>query len=229
MIDKKQKHKSEGHRKRLREKFLKSGLAGFQDYEIIEILLILGTPRKDCKSIAKDAIKKFKGFNNVLDASTNELQQIRGIGLSNIFGLKLFQAVYEKYSREKIKQSLKLNSSEEIFNYLKEKIGKKKKEYFIVMFFDTKNNLIVDDISVGTLNASLVHPREVFNKAIEKHASYIVVAHNHPSGDIEPSDSDIKTTKRLIEAGKIIGITVADHIIVSRNGYISLRDETNYF
>ena len=97
------------------------------------------------------------------------------------------------------------------------------------MFFDTRNNLIVDDVSVGTLNASLVHPREVFSRAIEKHASHIIVAHNHPSGDVEPSGSDIKTTERLIEAGKIIGVTLVDHIIVSNNGYTSLRERMNCF
>ena len=135
----------------------------------------------------------------------------------------------KKYSEEKIKQGLTLDSSDNIFNYLNERIGKEEKEYFVVMFFDTRNNLIVDDVSVGTLNASLVHPREVFNRAIEKHASHIIVAHNHPSGDTEPSDSDIETTKRLIEAGKIIGITVVDHIIVSRNGYVSLRNRIGCF
>jgi len=112
-----------------------------------------------------------------------------------------------------------------IFEYLREKIGKKKKEYFVILFFDTRNNLISDEISVGTLNASLVHPREVFNKAILKNASHVIVAHNHPSGDPTPSEDDIITTKRLIEAGKIIGISVVDHIIVSQNDFVSFKDK----
>lgn len=102
-----------------------------------------------------------------------------------------------------------------------EKIGKEKKEHFTILCLDTKNNLIVNEVSVGILNASLVHPREVFSKAILNNASHIIVAHNHPSGDSTPSEDDILTTKRLVEAGRILGITVADHIIVTKDSYSS--------
>lgn len=225
MSDNSKKHKGEGHRKRLREKFLESGLAGFHDYEIIELLLTLGTPRKDCKEPAKEAIKKFNGLAGVLNATLDDLQSINGIGPSNAFGIKLFQAISERYSKEKIISKEMLNSPQLIFEYLREKIGKEKKEFFVVMFFDTKNNLIVQDVSIGTLNASLVHPREVFAQAIVKNASHVVIAHNHPSGDPTPSEEDVMTTKRLVEAGKIIGISVIDHIVVARDGYVSLRKE----
>lgn len=213
-----------GHRSRLRERFLKSGLDGFLDYEIIELLLTLGTPRKDCKQPAKESIKKFKNLISVLDASVEDLQQVRGIGPSNAFGIKLFQAISERYSKEKINSKIMLDSPRKIFEFLKEKIGKEKKEHFVILFFDTKNNLIFDEISIGTLNASLVHPREVFSKAITNHASHIVIAHNHPSGDSTPSNDDINTTKRLIEAGKILGIAVIDHIIVTNKNYSSLKE-----
>lgn len=211
-----------GHRGRLRERFLRSGLEGFLDYEIIELLLTLGTPRKDCKQPAKEAIEKFRNLTSVLDASIEDLQQIKGIGPSNAFGIKLFQAISERYSKEQIDSKILLDSPQKIFEFLKEKIGKEKKEHFVILFFDTKNNLIFDEISIGTLNASLVHPREVFSKAITNHASYIVIAHNHPSGDSTPSSDDINTTKRLIEAGKILGIAVVDHIIITKNSYSSL-------
>lgn len=214
---------TKGHRKRLREKFLKVGLNGFHDYEVIELLLTLGTPRKDCKLIAKEVLKKFGSFNNVLDAPIEKLVEVNGVGPINVFGLKLSQAVSEMYQKRKIEKSLKLDSPEKIYQYLKEKIGKKQKEFFVVLFFDTQNNLIVDDVSVGTLNESLVHPREVFNKAVRCSASHIVVGHNHPSGDHKPSQEDMKTTRRLIEAGKIIGISLIDHVIVSKKGYTSLR------
>ena len=95
----------------------------------------------------------------------------------------------------------------------------------MILCFDTRNNLINDDVSVGTLNASLVHPREVFKKAILNNSSHVIVAHNHPSGDPTPSDDDIATTKRLIEAGKILGISVVDHIIVTQNNFVSLRNK----
>ncbi len=220
-----EKHKGEGHRKRLRERFLQSGLDGFLDYEIIELLLTLGTPRKDCKQPAKEAINKFKGLTSVLDASIDELQQINGIGPSNAFGIKLFQAISERYSKEKIEPKQLFDSPKIVFEYLREKIGREKKEHFAVLCFDTRNNLIVNEVSIGTLNASLVHPREVFNQAILNHSSHVIVTHNHPSGDSSPSEEDIRTTKRLVEAGKILGISVVDHIIITRDSYCSLKEE----
>lgn len=217
-------NKGDGHRKRLRERFLQSSLDGFLDYEIIELLLTLGTPRKDCKDSAKEAIAKRNGLVGVLDSTYEELQQIKGIGPSNAFGIKLFQAVSNRYAKEKIDSKLLLNSPKHIFEYLREMIGKEKKEHFAILFFDTRNKLIFNDVSVGTLNASLVHPREVFNKAILNNASHIVIAHNHPSGDSTPSEDDIVTTRRLVESGKILGITVIDHIVVASDNFSSFKD-----
>jgi len=213
-----------GHRKRLRNRFLQAGLDGFLDYEIIELLLTLGTPRKDCKKSAKEAVLKFKGLVGALDASFEELQQIDGIGPSNVFGIKLLQAVSERYAKEKIPPNTTFDSPKLIFEYLKERIGKEKKEHFTIIYLNTRNNLIVDDVSIGTLNASLVHPREVFKKAILNNSSHVVIAHNHPSGDPTASKDDIITTRRLVEAGKILGIAVADHIIVTKNNFFSLKE-----
>lgn len=224
MTQAKTTHKGIGHRKRLRERFLQSGLDGFLDYEIIEILLTLGTPRKDCKQPAKQAIKKFRGLTGTLDSSLVELQQIKGIGPSNAFGIKLFQAISERYNKEKVTPKILLDSPGLIFEYLRDKIGKEKKEHFTILCLDTRNNLIVDEVSVGTLNASLVHPREVFKIAILNNSSHVVVAHNHPSGDSSPSKDDISTTKRLVESGKILGISVLDHIIITRNNFSSLNN-----
>jgi DNA repair protein RadC len=126
------KHIGRGHRQRLRERFLRSGLDGFLDYEVVELLLTLGTPMKDCKQQAKEAVAKFKNLTGVLDASVEELRQVKGIGPSNAFGLKLFQAISERYAREKIDPRIILDSPELVFNYLKEKIGKEKKEHFVI-------------------------------------------------------------------------------------------------
>ena len=213
-----------GHRSRLRDRFLASGFSGFLDYEIVELLLTLGTPRRDCKLTAKEAIRVFKGLNSVLDASVDELQRIKGIGPSNAFGIKLFQEVSSKYSEGKITPSDILNTPKQIFDFLQGKIGREKKEHFIILYFDTKNKLIYDDVSIGTLNSSLVHPREIFRKAIANNASHVVLAHNHPSGDPTPSNDDIETTRRLIEAGKIIGISIIDHIIICSTDFFSLSE-----
>ncbi|MDO8577063.1 MAG: DNA repair protein RadC [Candidatus Daviesbacteria bacterium] len=215
-----------GHRRRIREKFLQSGLDGFLDYEIVELLLTLGTPRKDCKQIAKDAIREFKSLNGVLEADRTELTTIKGIGPSNVLGIILFQAISERYSKEKISPKILLNSSKLVFEYLKMKIGNKKEEHFMILYFDTRNKLINEEISIGTLNASLVHPREVFKKAIMDNTAQIIIAHNHPSGDFKPSEEDISTTKRLVEAGKLVGISIIDHLIITSDKYFSFKENS---
>ncbi len=213
-----------GHRKRLRQRFLKSGFEGFLDYEIIELLLTFGTPMKDCKQMGKEAIQKFRNLSGVINASPDELVQIKGIGESNSIFIKVIKEINKLLTKEKVEQDVRLDSPDALFNFLKEKIGSEKKEHFGVIFFDTKHNIIFDDVSVGVLNASLVHPREIFKKAILNNASYVIVTHNHPSGDPTPSDEDINTTKRLVEAGKILGITVVDHLIVTKHRYVSLKE-----
>lgn len=219
------KYKNAGHRKRLRDRFLQSGLNGFLDYEIIELLLTLGTPRKDCKQMAKEAIKEFGGLNNVLDASFSELQKIKGIGPSNAFGVKLFQSVSEYYAKEQVFKKIILDTPKAVADYLQKSIGREKKEYFIVLSLDSRNSLIkISNISIGSLNASIVHPREVFKEAIQSSAAQIIIAHNHPSGDSKPSKEDFDITKKLVKVGEILGIEVADHVIVTKNGFTSLRE-----
>ena len=219
-------HPSAGHRERLRERFLQSGLSGFLDYEIVELLLTLGTPRKDCKQIAKEAIKEFEGLRGVLDASLDDLRKIKGVGSSNAFGIKLFQAISERYAKERIPKKITLASPHAVVNYLQEKIGREKKEHFLLIALDTRNNLVrTSGISIGTLNSSLIHPREVFKEAIQANAAKVIVAHNHPGGDPEPSKDDLVITKRLVEAGRIIDIEVIDHIIITKTGFVSFKEK----
>lgn len=220
----KQKADYLGHRKRLRDRFLKTGFDGFADYEVIELLLSLNTPRKDCKPMAKAVIEKYGNIVGALDAPIDELMQIDGIGPSNAIGVKIFQNILEIYAKEKINLKKELNTPQMLFEFLKEKIGKEKKEHFAILFFDTRNKLIINNVSVGSLNASIIHPREVFNDAVLKKASHVIVAHNHPSGDPTPSAEDINTTKRLVEAGKILGISVLDHMIITKNNYYSFAE-----
>lgn len=220
------KDKTAGHRGRLRERFLQGGLDSFLDYEIIELLLTLGTPRRDCKVVAKEAIAKFKGLRGVLEASTEELQKINGIGPANVFGLKLCQAVSVRLSKENIPSRVEMKSTPFIADYLKKSIGNQSKEYFVALYLDGGNQLIEDKIiSIGVLNMSLVQPREVFEPAIAMKAAAIVVAHNHPSGKIDPSIEDREVTKQLVETGRIIGIEILDHIIVSNANFLSFRQE----
>lgn len=217
---------NEGHRKRLREKFLKSGLAGLHDYEIVELLLTLGTPRKDCKQQAKDTIKKFGSLRDVLEASHEELQEIKGIGPQNIFGIKLAREITKEFLKEKIVGKNICKSSKDIFNYLYCSMRGLKKEIFKVVFMNGKNHIIgIEDLFEGTLDKSAVYPREIMKRAIKNNASALVFAHNHPSGDPEPSQSDKDITKDLVSAGRLMEIKVLDHIIIGDNNYYSFADE----
>lgn len=217
-------HKGAGHRKRLRQRFLQSGFDGFLDYEIVELLLTLGTPMKDCKQMAKDAIKEFKGLRGVLDASLDELQKIQGIGPSNAFGVKLFQAVSERLAKEHLPEKIILDSADIVANYLQKSIGREKKEHFVMLCLDSRNGLIkTSNISIGSLNTSVVHPREVFKEAIQSSSAHILIGHNHPSEDPDPSPEDVALTRRLEEAAKVFGIELLDHIIVTKDKFFSLK------
>ncbi|MEA3475571.1 MAG: DNA repair protein RadC [Candidatus Cloacimonadota bacterium] len=217
----------DGHRKRLREKFIKSGISGFHDYEIVELLLTLGTPRKDCKQLAKEAIKKFKSLKGVLEATMDKLQEIDGIGPHNAFGIKLFQEISERYLKERIiGKKIQLKSSKEVYDYLFQSMQKNKKEIFKVLFLDAKNKIInTEDLFEGSLVSSVVYPREIMKKAINYNAVSLIFVHNHPSGNPEPSQSDKDITKNLVNAGKVMQIKILDHIIIGDNKYFSFADE----
>jgi len=216
----------QGHRKRLREKLLKSGLAGFHDYEIVELLLSLGTPRKDCKLPAKEAIKRFKTLRGVLEASAGELQQIDGIGAHSAFGIKLVQAVAREFLKAKILDKPFYQSSQEVFDYLYHSMRGLRKEVFKVIYLNSQNQIIdTIDLAEGTINSSSVPSREVIEGVIKHNATSLIFVHNHPSGNPEPSPSDKELTRELVYAGRIMRIKVLDHIIIGDNRYFSFAGE----
>ncbi|MCD6452737.1 MAG: DNA repair protein RadC [Dehalococcoidales bacterium] len=219
-------NKSEGHRKRLRERFLKSGLSGFHDYEIIELLLTLGSPRRDCKPQAKEAIKRFKTLRRVMAASSEELQEIDGIGSHSAFGIKLVQEVANRFLKERLIDKPVFRSSQEIFDYLYLSMRDLKKEVFKVIYLNSQNQIIdVGDLSRGTVNTSVVFPREVMEGALRHNAASLIFAHNHPSGNPQPSQDDREVTRDLVYAASIMQIKVLDHIIIGDNTYFSFAGE----
>lgn len=217
---------SPGHRQRLREKFIKSGLKGFHDYEIIELLLSLGTPRRDCKQPAKEAMKKFKTLRGVLEASPAELQQIPGIGRHNAFGIKLAQEVAREFLKEKMINKPIYKSAQEVFDYLYHSMRDLKKEVFKVLSLNSQNQIMAtEDLFSGTINSSSVSPREVVESALRNNAVSLVFAHNHPSGNPQPSPSDKELTRDLVYTGSIMRLKVFDHIIIGDNRYFSFAGE----
>jgi DNA repair protein RadC len=215
-----------GHRKRLREKFIKSGLTGFADYEVVELLLSLGTPRKDCKPLAKEAIKKFKTLRGVLSASMEELQQIKGIGPHSAFGIKLMQDVAREYLKEQIIDKPVFQSSQEIFDYLYHSMRDLKKEVFKVIYLTSQNQIIdTSDLFGGTVNSAAVVPRQIVEQALAHNAAALIFAHNHPTGVCEPSKSDKDITRDLVFAAGTVQIKILDHLIIGNNRYYSFAGE----
>ena len=217
---------SAGHRKRLRERFTKGGLTGFHDYEIIELLLSLGTPRKDCKQQAKEAIKRFKTLRGVLEAPAEELKQIDGIGSHSAFGIKLVQEVAREFLKEKIIDKPVYKSAQEVFDYLYHSMRDLNKELLKVIYLNSQNQIIdTADLFEGTINSSAISLREVISGAIKYNAVSLIFAHNHPSGDPAPSQNDKQLTRDLVYAGSIMRIKVLDHIIIGNNVYFSFAGE----
>jgi DNA repair protein RadC len=219
-------HKGAGHRQRLKDKFLASGLKGFHDYEVIELLLTLGTPRKDCKDTAKALIKNFGSIQNVMEASAEELCQIKGIGRKNLIGLKLVKAVADRYMTRKIENKNPLNNSKDLFEFLYHSMRDKKREHFRVIYLDAKNRVLTSEtLFKGTLTASSVYPREVVRAGLKHHAAALIFAHNHPSGDPQPSPDDIAITRQLVFACRVMGIIVHEHLVIGNNRYFSFADQ----
>ena len=215
----------EGHRQRLREKFLKNGLDGFHDYEIIELLLTLGTPRKDCKQSAKDALKKFGSLKDVLEASPSELKKIKGIGDNNVFGLKIAQSVSRRFLADRIIDKEFIRSADEVIDYLKHNLRDKSREVFLVIYLNGRNQILnMEELFEGTLSTSAVYPREVVKRALVNDAAALVFVHNHPSGNPNPSQDDLTITKKLKEAALAIDVSVHDHLIIAVNDVYSFAD-----
>jgi len=221
-----EKHKGEGHRGRLRERFVSGGLDGFHDYEVVELLLTLGTPRKDCKETAKAALRRFKTLRGVFEASGPELSEVPGIGPKNSFGIRLGKAAADRYLRSRVRERKTLGNADEVREYLKYSLGNRSRECFMVIFLDAKNRVLETQVLFeGTLTASAVYPREVVRAALGHHAAALILVHNHPSGDPTPSREDMNITRRLILACRLMGLTVHEHLIVGRDDYYSFADQ----
>jgi DNA repair protein RadC len=226
MEDNDQKKRCEGHRGRLRDRFIEGGIDRFSDEEVVEFLLTLGTPRKDVKIQARQAMTKFGTLSGILSAPVSELTEIRGIGPRNALYLSLVHHIAGRYLKDKIQGSVFFNSSKAVFDYLFHSMRDLKREVFRVLLLNRKNEFIMDqDVFLGSLTGSAVYPREVMTLALEQKAASLVFVHNHPSGDPAPSPEDRDLTRNLVWCAKLLMIQVLDHIIIGNNTYYSFADE----
>ena len=224
---------NQGHRERIKEKFLKNGIDGFAEYEILELLLTYCIPRKDTKPIAKDLLNKFKTLDNVFKADFDKLSVIDGLGNNSIAFLKLIGDLPSIIYKDELKnkklidrETLKISNKDILLNYLRNKIGYEEKEKFYVIYLSSSNEVIeFEENSVGTLDRSSVYPREIYKKVINLNAKSIILAHNHPSDNITPSKSDIELTNEIAKGLKNFGALLIEHIIITKNSYFSFLEE----
>ncbi|MCC6720347.1 MAG: DNA repair protein RadC [Acetobacteraceae bacterium] len=213
-----------GHRQRMRERFLERGPDGLADYELLEMLLFLAFKQGDTKPLAKALINRYGSFANVIAAPADDLARLRGLGPHAVTAIKLVQAAAVRSARAELLDRPVLNTWDRLMDYLTAVLAREKVEQFRVLFLDTRNRLLADEaLARGTVNHTPVYPREVVKRALELHATALILVHNHPSGDPTPSQDDIYTTKDVQAAATALGIALHDHIIVGNGKWFSFR------
>jgi len=216
--------KGEGHRARLRDRYLARGLDGFSDAEVLELLLSFGTPRSDTKEPARELLSRYGTLAAVLEASPASLQDVNGVGPKNSFAITFVQAVAGRYLQQRLAGRRYLHSSTEVREYLEHSMRGLKREILTVIYLDSAHAILGSEVvAEGTINVNTIYPREVVRRAINKHAAAIIMAHNHPSGSLKPSPQDLSLTKNLYFICSFLQIQLLDHFIVG-DGVYSFAD-----
>ncbi|MFB2552073.1 RadC family protein [Ensifer soli] len=213
-----------GHRDRLRARYKDNGDAALADYEILELLLFRLIPRRDTKPIAKALIARFGTLAGVFGAPLPLLREVKGVGEAVALDLRLVGTAAQRMLKSELRGKQVLASWSSVIDYCRSAMAYETREQFRILFLDKRNALIADEVQqTGTVDHTPVYPREVVKRALELSATAIILAHNHPSGDPTPSRADIEMTKLIIDTAKPLGITVHDHIIIGKDGQVSLR------
>jgi len=215
-----------GHRERLKKRYEKAGMEGLQDYETLELLLFYAIPQGDVKPRAKELLKRFGSLKGVLDADLKALREVPGIGDHSSLFFKVVRDVRTLYLRQGAEVKEQISSTKELIDYCLASMGGLKDEHFAVIYLNARNRIIqVETIQEGIVNQAVVYPRKVLEKALKHKASAIILVHNHPSGHVRPSDADIRLTRVLQDAARVMDIVLHDHLIVGENRFFSFREE----
>ena len=214
-----------GHRERLRKKYLQTGIGSLHDYEQLELLLTFVIPRKDVKPVAKNLLKTFKSFSRVFDAPLEELRAVDGIGENAATLIKLVKDACGKYLEDKTISTDIVSNPAAVIDFVRMELGGLQNETFMIIYLNVKNHVIDYETSHGTVDYAAVYPRNIVQGALRRNASAIIMVHNHPSGQCDPSKEDIALTATVKAACKTISINLLDHIIVGKSGYISMAEK----
>jgi len=215
-----------GHRQRLRNRFLRGGPGSLQDYELLELLLTYAIPRTDVKPLAKNLLKHFGSFPGVLDASPAALMEVTGVKEASATLLPLVKACAAHYLKDGVLKGPRISSLSALVDYCRTAMGGLQDEQFRVLFLNSQNELIAEEIvQEGTVNQTVVYPRKVLELALKHKATGLILVHNHPSGHLKPSAADLELTRALVKASQSLNLTVHDHLIISREGYFSLAEK----
>ena len=207
--------RGEGHRQRLRDKFLAQGIEAFTDAEIIELLLTFGTPRSDCKEAARALLTQFGSLPAVLDAAPVQLQQVKGVGPKNTFALHFIQGVARRYLHQRVVGKEYVRSSREVADYLIHSMRGLQHEVLTVVFLDAAHAVLdATVVAEGTVTVNTIYPRELVKAALARNASALVIAHNHPSGSLTPSRQDSELTRSLYLVCSFMHLDLLDHLII---------------
>ncbi len=215
---------SEGHRERLRVRFLKGGADAMPDYELLELTLFAAVPRRDTKPLAKALLARFGSFAEVIAAPRARLLEVKGVGEGVANHLKIVEAAAHRLAKTQVIGRPALSSWTALLDYCTAAMARIPNEEFRVLFLDRKNVLVADEVqNRGTVDHTPVYPREIIKRALELSASAIILVHNHPSGDPTPSKADIAMTREIVAAAKALSIAVHDHLVVGRGGHASFK------
>lgn len=213
-----------GHRERIRAKFAASGLAPLADHEVLELLLTYAIARRDTKPLAWALIKQFGSLGEVLDADPADLAAVKGVGKGTASFLKLVRALFTRYSLEELRQSAIIRSPEQVVQYCKASLAGRSEECLEQIYLSVRNTVIrAETVALGLIDRVSISPRKIVECTLAAKASAVILVHNHPSGDVTPSLEDILLTQEVVEAARLLGISVYDHIIVGRQAYYSLK------
>ena len=215
-----------GHRERLRERFRTSGFAGFAEHEVVELILTLAIPRSDMKKPAKALLQRFGGLRGILDASLPELRSVKGIGEIAATALHIIRESATLYLQEASEAEEALHDSEHLSDFWRMRIGALQHEVFAVAYLDSAYRLLRNGVEVlqeGTIDRATVYPRRVVEAALKRQAAALVLAHNHPNGNVQPTEHDKIVTRAIVLAAETIRLRIVDHLIVSSKETFSFR------